>query len=81
MGDHTKAYLTGFGTVMGASLLLAGINADQGLPYFAGAAAATGSMAWWVKRVYRTNLANSDSCCDCVLTVLWLCCGCAVAGL
>ena len=53
---------------MGASLLLAGLNAEQGLPYFAGAAAATGSMAWWV---YSTDLGSSDSCWDCFVKMKW----------
>lgn len=44
-GNNTKYYLSGFGATMITSLLIAGMNVDQTLPYYAAVAVIAGHMA------------------------------------
>lgn len=67
-GDHTKLWLSGFGAMSASGLVLAGVNAEQGWPYFVGVGGAVAHGIW---SVYRTRLDVPSDCWRCFNHMKW----------
>lgn len=67
-GGKTKAWLAAFGALSTAGLLLAGVNAEQGLPYFLGVG---GAVAHGARCVYLTRLGVAEDCWRCFNQMKW----------
>eukprot|EP00041_Stephanoeca_diplocostata_P016903 m.335128 g.335128 ORF g.335128 m.335128 type:complete len:388 (-) comp20523_c0_seq3:2668-3831(-) len=66
--EYTKALLAGFGTLSVGGLVLAGLQAGQALPYYAGVLLASGVGSW---HVYTVDLNNPQSCWQCFNAMKW----------
>eukprot|EP00035_Acanthoeca_spectabilis_P005516 m.114591 g.114591 ORF g.114591 m.114591 type:complete len:377 (+) comp13058_c0_seq2:132-1262(+) len=67
-GGKTKAWVAAFGALSTAGLLLAGVNAEQGLPYFLGVG---GAVAHGARCVYLTRLGVAEDCWRCFNQMKW----------